>query len=119
MGDDRKTLQEQAEKILEQAKQKGIQGNFFFVTTFQRYQVQMRILEELEKAIDEFGVTITKEYVKGRQNLASNPAIAQYNSTTSSANKTVNTLISIVKSFNKEDDISGGRLDEFMSALNG
>ena len=118
MGSDRETLQKQAEKILEQAQKKGVQGNFFFVTTFQRYQVQMRILEELEQAIDEYGVTITKEYVKGRQNLVSNPAIAQYNSTTSSANKTVNTLIAIVKSFDKESD-EGNRLDEFFSALNG
>ena len=39
------TLQEQANKILEKAEQKGVSTNFFFTTTFKRYQVQMRIFE--------------------------------------------------------------------------
>ena len=43
------TLQEQANKLLEQAQERGVSSNFFFVTTFKRYQVQMRILSDLEK----------------------------------------------------------------------
>ena len=64
-----KSLQEQANEILEQAERRGVSSNFFFVTTFKRYQVQMKILSDLEKAIGEYGATVTKEYVKGRQNL--------------------------------------------------
>ena len=42
------TLQEQANEILRRATEKGVSGNFFFVTTFKRYQVQMQILTQLE-----------------------------------------------------------------------
>lgn len=118
MAKDKMTLQEQANEILAKAQEKGVQSNFFFVTTFKRYQVQMKILADLEKAMQEHGTLVTKEYVKGRQNLVSNPAIAEYNRTSSSANGTVATLIKIVESFSKEDE-SGGRLEALLSALNG
>ena len=110
------TLQEQAEELLAQAEAKGIQTNFFFRTTFKRYQVQMRILADLEKAIAEYGATVTKEYVKGRQNLVANPAITEYNKTSTAANQTVATLIKIIKSLRNGEDEDGGE-DELLKAL--
>lgn len=109
------TLQEQVNEILVQAEQRGVSSNFFFVTTFKRYQVQMKILAELEKAIEEFGATVTKEYVKGRQNLTANPAITEYNKTATAANGTVSTLINIVKSLSEEN--SGSRLADLVNML--
>lgn len=111
------SLQEQADKILEQAQEKGVSTNFFFVTTFKRYQVQMKILADLEKAIAEYGATVTKEYVKGRQNLVANPAITEYNKTSTAANGTVSTLINIMKSLTEEDK-SGGKLQALIDQLN-
>jgi len=99
----KKSLQDQANEILEKAEARGVSSNFFFVTTFKRYQVQMQILAELEKSIKEYGPTVTKEYVKGRQNLTANPAIADYNRTATAANGTVATLINIIRSFEGED----------------
>lgn len=113
MARDRLTLQEQANKLLEQAQERGVSSNFFFVTTFKRYQVQMKILTELEAAINEYGATVTKEYVKGRQNLVANPAITEYNKTATAANGTVSTLINIVKSFANEPDAVDA-LSEFL-----
>lgn len=107
------TLQEQANKILEQAEKRGVSSNFFFATTFKRYQVQMKILSDLERAIAEYGTTVTKEYVKGRQNLVSNPAITEYNKTATAANGTVSTLINIIKALTEES--SGGKLSSFLS----
>lgn len=113
MAKERMTLQEQANKLLEQAEERGVSSNFFFVTTFKRYQVQMRILSDLEKAITEYGATVTKEYVKGRQNLVSNPAITEYNKTATAANGTVSTLINIIKTLSNEPDAVDA-LSEFL-----
>lgn len=110
------TLQEQANKILEQAQERGVSSNFFFVTTFKRYQVQMKILADLEQAINEYGATVTKEYVKGRQNLVANPAITEYNKTATAANGTVSTLINIIKALSDEPK-EGGRLHDLLAAL--
>lgn len=115
MPKEKLTLQEQANRILEQAQEKGVQSNFFFVTTFKRYQVQMKILSDLEKAINEYGATVTKEYVKGRQNLVANPAITEYNKTATAANGTVSTLINIIKTLSNEPD----GIDALSEFLNG
>ena len=118
----KKSLKEQAKEIMRLAEESGLQSNYFFVTTFERYQVQLDILEGLKKAIDEEGMLVTKEYVKSRKNLYENPAVSSYNRTTDSANKTVATLLRILKSFEAEtaheesdplmDIINGGDIDD-------
>lgn len=105
-----KSLNEQAAEILRIAEENGVEQNFFFLTTFKRYQVQINILTELERTIKEDGTTVTKEYVKGRGNVYTHPAIKEYNNTTIAANNTVNTLIKIITTFRKKD--SGGEKDE-------
>lgn len=115
----RKTLTEQAEEILKIAEETGVQTNFFFVTTFKRYQVQLSNLSELEKAIKETGTLVTKEYVKGRANIYVNPAVTEYNKTTDSANRTVTTLMKIIKGLTKEDEERDSRYDPLMAIING
>lgn len=115
-----KNLNEQAQEILRIAEKQGVEQNFFFITTFKRYQVQINILTELEKKIREDGTLVTKEYVKGRQNVYSHPAISDYNRTTDSANKTVTTLIRIIKSLGGEGGMSDAdEEDELIKALRG
>ena len=89
-------LNKQAKEILSIAEKYGVEQNFFFLTTFKRYQVQIGILNDLERTIREDGTLVTKEYVKGRKNIYSHPAISDYNRTTDSANKTVVTLMKII-----------------------
>ena len=89
-------LNKQAKEILKIAQNHGVEQNFFFITTFKRYQVQIEILNDLEKTIKEDDILVTKEYVKGRKNVYSHPAIQDYNRKTDSANKTVVTLMKII-----------------------
>lgn len=108
-------LEEQAKAILVMAEDAGLSDNYFFTTTFQRYTVQLHILEELEKMIEEKGVVVNKSYVKGEKNLYSNPAVVDFNRTTDSANKTVATLLRILKSFDSEHET----VDPLMDMING
>ena len=117
MTTNKKSLNQQAEEIIKIAEEAGVQTNFFFLTTFKRYQVQINILSELEKKIKEEGTLVTKEYVKGRGNLYCNPAVSEYNRTTDSANKTVSTLIKIIKGFKGEDNSSD--VDPLLAIING
>ena len=110
-------LNQQAEEILRIAEESGVQGNFFFVTTFKRYQVQIQILNDLEKALKENGTLVTKEYVKGRKNVYSSPAVKDYNSTTDSANRTVATLMKIIKGF--DNTATQETDDPLMMMING
>lgn len=112
-------LNEQAQEIMRIAEESGVQSNFFFLTTFKRYQVQLNILNDLEKSMKEDGVLVTKEYVKGRQNVYSHPAVQDYNRTTDSANKTVSTLMRILKSFSEEAESKNADEDPLMRIING
>lgn len=111
------SLNQQAQEIIKIAEESGVQSNFFFLTTFKRYQVQLNILNELEQTMKEEGMLVSKEYVKGRKNLYSNPAVAEYNKTTDSANKTIATLMRIIKNFNVDD--TPEETDPLMSIING
>lgn len=113
------SLNEKAQEILRMAEDTGVQTNFFFVTTFKRYQVQLSNLFELEKAIKETGTLVTKEYVKGRANIYVNPAVTEYNKTTDSANRTVTTLMKIIKGFAKEEEERDADYDPLMAFING
>lgn len=118
MADKKINLQKQAEEIIRIAEESGAQSNFFFVTTFKRYQVQLNILAELEKTMKEEGMLVKKEYVKGRQNLYTSPAVTEYNKTTDSANKTVASLMKILKAY-KVDDTTDDEEDPLLRILNG
>lgn len=114
---EKKEIKARAEQIMTLAETSGVKDNYFFVTTFERYQTQLLILEELKQAIEDEGMLVSKEYVKGRKNLYTNPAVSDYNRTTDSANKTVSTLMRIIKSFC--DGGNGEDADSLMELING
>ena len=112
----RKTQKQQIKEILQRAEEKGVSQNFFFKTTLDRYLTQIQILESLKAEIAELGATVSKEYVKGRQNVYTNPAITEYNRTATAANNTVVTLTKIIDSF-KDDKQEKSKLEEFIASV--
>ena len=62
---------------------------------------------------------VTKEYVKGRENVVIHPLITQYDRTTDSANKTVSTLLRIIRTFSVGEGQDLDRKDDLMAAING
>lgn len=116
-GISKESLERQAQAILKMAEETGLINNYFFVTTFERYRTQMEVLEQLKGEIHKKELVVSKEYIKGKENLYSNPAIVAYNRTTDSANKTVATLLRILKSFDAES--SQNESDPLLEMLNG
>lgn len=110
-------LQKQANEILKMAESSGLQENYFFKTTFERYLTQLDILSKLKITIDSSEALVEKEYVKGRACVVVNPAITEYNRTTDSANKTVTTLIKILKGFKTSE--SANEKDVLLEIING
>ncbi len=108
-----KDLMKQADEILELASQDGVQKNFFFVTTFERYLTLIKMMDKLKAQMKEDGYTVEKEYVKGRKNIYVHPAMAQYNTTARNADGTVKTLMRIIKEF-KDDGATDSALLKFL-----
>ena len=99
--------------LLEEAEKKGLTDNYNFMTTFDRYCKQVDLITKLSKVIEEDGELVTKEYVKGRENVYIHPAIKELNNTSNSANNTVSTLLKILAAtpVKAEKD----ELDEFLA----
>ena len=117
MDDKLKQLEIKAQGILKQAEESGVLNNFLFTTTFNSYLVQLKILAKLEEEINELGMLVTKEYVKGRENLVPNPAITAYNNTANSASRLVSTLLKVVQEF--KTDKKGKEVDPLLEIING
>lgn len=114
---DLKKLNNREKEILERAQQIGVEDEYLFATTFDRYKTQIRFCEDLKKAYEENGTMVEKEYIKGRLNLVVNPVINAYNQTVAGANKTADTLLKILKSVDPEVKKSAG--DPLLKVLNG
>lgn len=111
-------LTEKANEIIKLAEEYNLESNFLFVTTFQGLSVQLKILTDLEKVVRQEQALVTKEYVKGRENIYVHPAITEYNKTRSSANNTVATLLKIIDKA-KDQENKGDEHDPLWDFLNG
>ena len=100
------------ERLLEEASKSGLTENYQFMTTFDRYTKQCDLIEKLSKVIREDGELVTKEYVKGRENIYIHPAIRELNNTINSANNTVATLLKILANVKISEEADA--LDEFL-----
>lgn len=95
-----------AEQILEKAKERGVESNYFFKTTFARYQGQIRLVDNLQKAVDGWSDVDGMDM----------KLIRLYNSTIASANGTAATLVSIIKKLGS-DEPQDSKLNDFISAF--
>ena len=118
MASTQMTLNEQAQEILRIAAEHGVEQNFLFITTFERYSEQIRISNSLKKIIADEGTMVTKEYVKNRKNLYVNPAITESNRTSTAANQTAQTLMKIITTM-RDDSGDGGKDDELLAFIKG
>jgi hypothetical protein len=107
------------EGILQMAKDAGVENNALFRKTLERYITLQDILDQLEQSMEEEGLLVTKEYVKGRKNLYQSPSLREYPRILDCANKTAATLMRIVKNASEGGGKKGEKEDDLMAAING
>ena len=100
-------------KLLAEAKQNGLTEDYKFMTTFDRYTKQVELITKLADVIEKDGELVTKEYVRGRENVYIHPAIKELNNTTNSANNTVSTLLKILATVKPKEETED-ELDAFL-----
>ena len=85
MTKNNKSVKDLAKGILQDAIDRGFGNDPSFLTSYHLLEVQIEMLEALEKSFKEDGATTTKEYVKGRENIYVHPAVDKYTKTSDSA----------------------------------
>lgn len=113
MKKEERNIQELAKGILEEAKERGFGDDPSFLTSYKMIEVQVDMLDNLEKSFKEDGATITKEYVKGRENIYVHPAIDKYTKISDSCfNKILKLKEMIDKSVVEDDDVLNKYIDD-------
>lgn len=97
MKKNEKNIKELAKGILEDAQKNGFENDASFLTSYHLLEVQVEMLDALEKSFREDGATTTKEYVKGRENIYVHPAVDKYTKTSDSAFNKILKLREMVK----------------------
>ena len=105
MKKNEKNVKEMAKDILKEGMECGLGNDASFLTSYHLLEVQIEMLDGLEKAFKEDGTITTKEYVKGRENIYFHPAVDKYTKTSDSAfNKILKIKEMIDKYSLNEDD---------------
>lgn len=115
-------LNKKAQEIIEKAQKMGQEQNFLFMSQFKQYVVLINTLGKLEKEMEKSDFLITKEYVKGRQNICANPVIGEYVKVSNACNSTAIALVKIITGLSKEklkDEDSDKNKNPLLDILNG
>lgn len=98
------------ESILEMAEQYGVSDNALFLQTLKNYETIQKSIEGIDQIVNQKeDLTISKEYVKGRENLYLHPAIKELPKQIDASNKTLDKMLDIIEKLgNKrsEDDFT-------------
>lgn len=109
-----KELERRIQDFADKATELGIADDLIFDTTFNRYVMQVSILEKLKEQIDDGELMVNKSYVKDKDNLYVNPAVAEYNKTSTAANQTAVTLVKLMREL-REDATEDDGFDELFN----
>ena len=112
-------LEKRAESIRVEAEASGLDEDMSFSTTYDRYIKQLKILKALGEVIDNIvecgDILLQREYIKGQENTIVHPAIREYNNTAAGANRTLSTLLKIMR----ERKEKGASKDPLLEIING
>lgn len=112
MAKDKKTYFE-IDSVIRMAEQYGVSDNALFLQSIKNYETIQKAIAAIDSVLAEDEMMVTKEYVKGRENLYLNPAIKELPKQIDAANKTIATMISIIKEFGVIKET-----DEFLEFIN-
>lgn len=107
------TFKREAKKFMALAKECGVDDNPLFVSTYERYLMQIEVLKKLSVSINEGDIFVQKEYSKGALNTYINPAVPEFNKTADAANKTAATMVRIISTLGVKAEKKDA-LDDFL-----
>lgn len=99
------------EQVIQMAQDYGVSENPLFVQTLKNYETVQKAIEMTNTILDSESITISKEYVKGRENLYMHPAIKELPKQIDAANKTVDKLLDIIEKLGRKNTTGDELLD--------
>ena len=114
---EKKTMAVTIKKLLALGEKYKVHQEEDFIQAARTYVEEARLIEQMRKQLKADGLTVTKEYVKGRENLTAHPLIAEIPKHVDCANRTLMNMASIIEARGtmpdkaEEDDLTQFRLN--------
>lgn len=103
--------------LMQMAVAYGVNENPLFMAAAHQYQVQQTIIDKIRRELSsEKSFCVEKEYVKNRENTYVHPLIKELPKHSEAANKTAQTMLSIITQLGKEPP-AGSKLEAFNKAF--
>lgn len=104
------------DELMALAKRYGVDDNALFIASAEQYAIQSEVIKGIRDALaEEDSLMTTKEYIKGRLNVYSNPLIKELPKINDSANRLLNTMLDIILKLGHEKNDTVSRLESLMN----
>lgn len=103
-------------KLMELGRKYKVEHEEDFIVAVKTFVEEARLIDRMRKQLDEDGMTVTKEYVKGRENISAHPLISEIPKHVDCANRLLQSMNAIIESRGQrleqeKDELDGFRLD--------
>lgn len=98
------------DKLRRLAKQVGCDDNPLFITELDKYSLQLKVINLIREELSNSELAVSKEYVKGRENLYAHPLIKELPKHSDSATKSATFLWNLIRDYHpteKADPLDG------------
>lgn len=114
---DARALDKTAKKLIQMAKEGSAEQNFFFQTTFDKYQTQLQIMDDLQKRMERTKEKLSDDTLSLEDTIVHEKRLmslsCEYNKTSTASNNTVQTLLKIIAMFSEGQVMAGGEEEGF------
>lgn len=109
------TINRNIARLKRMAKEYGCEDNALFSTALEQYIVQQRVIDVIRTELDEEGLSVSKEYVKGRENVYAHPLVKELPKHSDSANRTADLLLRIINTCGTKKEDEGDGFEGFVN----
>lgn len=97
------------------ARRYGVDTNEIFISCAKQYDLQSQVIEKMKENLQDNDFLVTKEYVKGRENIMANPLVKELPKHMDSANKTLGMMLNIIQTLGSKEIKQQSKLEELMN----
>lgn len=100
-------------KLMELGRKYKVDHEEDFIVAVKTFVEEAKLIDRMRKQLNEDGMTVTKEYVKGRENISAHPLIAEIPKHVDCANRLLQSMNAIIESRGQRLEQETDELDEF------
>lgn len=100
-------------KLMELGRKYKVDHEEDFIVAVKTFVEEAKLIDRMRKQLNEDGMTVTKEYVKGRENISAHPLIAEIPKHVDCANRLLQSMNAIIESRGQRLEQEMDELDEF------